>query len=442
MPPHSRELYQEGAAIKSEKLVSEGHFNEKRIIELLYDEPAQYPECSGTRCLADNLNDLKAQIAANQKGIKLIGTLIEDYGEEVVQFYMRNIQDNAELSVRNLLKDVYRRFEGRDLSAVDYMDDGSPIKLKITIDAEKGEAIFDFTGTGPEVYGNTNAPRAVTYSAIIYCLRSLIEDDIPLNQGCLKPIQVKIPPKSFLSPSDKAAVVGGNVLTSQRVTDVILRAFAACAASQGDCNNLTFGFGGNLSTSKEATKGFGYYETIAGGSGAGPTWDGTSGVHTHMTNTRITDTEVFERRYPVLLREFSLRSDSAGAGQHRGGEGVIRDIEFRIPVQVSILSERRVYHPYGLEGGEEAACGINYWVRHVQKGGRGDDREEWEDRWINLGGKNTAAMESGERIVVCTPGGGGWGRVGQESQVIKRKDEKESWRKGSLAQRMETQETI
>ena len=442
MPPHSRELYQEGAAIKSEKLVSEGHFNEKRIIELLYDEPAQYPECSGTRCLADNLNDLKAQIAANQKGINLISALIEDYGEEVVQFYMRNIQDNAELSVRNLLKDVYRRFEGRDLSAVDYMDDGSPIKLKITIDAVKGEAIFDFTGTGPEVYGNTNAPQAVTYSAIIYCLRSLIEDDIPLNQGCLKPIHVKIPPKSFLSPSDKAAVVGGNVLTSQRVTDVILRAFAACAASQGDCNNLTFGFGGNLSTSTEATKGFGYYETIAGGSGAGPTWDGTSGVHTHMTNTRITDTEVFERRYPVLLREFSLRSDSAGAGQHRGGEGVIRDIEFRIPVQVSILSERRVYHPYGLEGGKEAACGINYWVRHVQKGGRGDDREEREDRWINLGGKNTAAMESGERIVVCTPGGGGWGRVGQESRAIKRKDEKESWRKGSLAQRMETQETI
>ncbi|KAL2039688.1 hypothetical protein N7G274_007547 [Stereocaulon virgatum] len=441
MPPHSRELYQEGAAIKSEKLVSEGHFNEKRITELLYDEPAQYPECSGTRCLADNLNDLKAQIAANQKGINLISTLIEDYGEEVVQFYMRNIQDNAELSVRNLLKDVHKRFEGRDLSAVDYMDDGSPIKLKISIDAEKGEAIFDFAGTGPEVYGNTNAPEAVTYSAIIYCLRSLIEDDIPLNQGCLKPIDVRIPPRSFLSPSDKAAVVGGNVLTSQRVTDVILRTFAACAASQGDCNNLTFGFGGNLSTSAEATRGFGYYETIAGGSGAGPTWDGTSGVHTHMTNTRITDAEVFERRYPVILREFSLRSNSAGAGQHRGGEGVIRDIEFRIPVQVSILSERRVYHPYGLEGGEDAACGINYWVRHVQKGGRGYDREEWEDRWINLGGKNTASMRSGERIVVCTPGGGGWGKVGEESKAIKRKDEREMWRKGSLAQRTEMQES-
>ncbi|MCJ1285686.1 hypothetical protein MMC26_005027 [Xylographa opegraphella] len=442
MPPHSRELFQEGAAIKSEKLVSEGHFDEKRVTELLYDEPAQYPECSGTRCLADNLNDLKAQVAANQKGINLLSALIADYGEDVVQFYMHNIQDNAELSVRNLLKSVSERFAGKDLSAIDYMDDGSPICLKITIDAEKGEAIFDFDGTGPEVYGNTNAPEAVTYSAIIYCLRCLISEDIPLNQGCLKPIDVRIPPKSFLSPSDKAAVVGGNVLTSQRVTDVILRCFQACAASQGDCNNLTFGFGGNQANSADGpVKGFGYYETIAGGSGAGPTWDGTNGVHTHMTNTRITDTEVFERRYPVLLHEFSLRSGSAGKGQHVGGEGVIRDIEFRIPVQVSILSERRVYHPYGLEGGEDAACGMNVWIRKIRKGGRGADADEWEERRINLGGKNTASMQAGERIIVMTPGGGGWGKVGQESKATKGKDVQEAWRKGSLAQRMEAQET-
>ena len=153
MPPHSRELFQEGAAIKSEKLVSEGHFNEKRITELLYEEPGQWPGCSGTRCLADNINDLKAQVAANQKGINLISALIEEYGEDVVRFYMKNIQDNAELSVRNLLKEVSERFEGQDLSAIDYMDDGSPIKLKVTIDAEKGEAVFDFEGTGPEVYG-------------------------------------------------------------------------------------------------------------------------------------------------------------------------------------------------------------------------------------------------------------------------------------------------
>ncbi|KAI9818315.1 MAG: hypothetical protein M1832_004433 [Thelocarpon impressellum] len=434
MPPLSRELFQEGAAIKSEKLVSEGHFNEERMTELLHTEPAQYPGCSGTRCLADNLNDLKAQIAANQKGINLIGALIADYGQDVVQFYMVNIQGNAELSVRNLLKEVSKRFEGKDLSAVDYMDDGSPIKLRITIDAEKGEAVFDFGGTGPEVYGNTNAPQAITFSAIIYCLRCLISEDIPLNQGCLKPIEVRIPDSSFLSPSGKAAVVGGNVLTSQRVTDVILKAFEACAASQGDCNNLTFGFGGNAAGEQE-TKGFGYYETIAGGSGAGPTWDGASGVHTHMTNTRITDAEVFERRYPVLLREFSLRAGSGGPGQHPGGAGVVRDIEFRVPVQASILSERRVYRPYGLRGGSDAQCGTNTWVRRLDGG---------DERRISLGGKNTASMQAGERIVVCTPGGGGWGAPGPNRAVREGEGERDprfAWRGGSVAGRASAQET-
>jgi 5-oxoprolinase (ATP-hydrolysing) len=428
MPPHSRELFQEGAAIKSEKLVSQGHFDEERITELLLTEPAKHPGCSGTRCLADNINDLKAQVAANQKGINLISSLISDYTEPVVQFYMHNIQDNAELSVRNLLRTVSARFKGQDLSATDYMDDGSPICLKISIDAERGEALFDFTGTGPEVYANINAPQAVTYSAIIYCLRSLISEPIPLNQGCLAPVRVLIPEKSFLSPSASAAVVGGNVLTSQRVTDVILKAFRAAAASQGDCNNLTFGFGGNISGEAEV-KGFGYYETIAGGSGAGSHWDGTSGVHTHMTNTRITDSEVFERRYPVLLREFSLRKGSGGRGQHSGGDGVVRDIEFRIPVQASILSERRVYHPYGLEGGEDAACGQNTWVRGVEvEGGR-------EERHVNLGGKNTASMSAGDRIIIETPGGGGWGHVGGEKSLSEKTDPKLAWKGGSVAGR-------
>ncbi|KAF2676536.1 hypothetical protein K458DRAFT_396842 [Lentithecium fluviatile CBS 122367] len=477
MPPHSRELFQEGAAIKSEKLVSEGHFNEKRITELLLDEPGQYPGCSGTRCLSDNINDLKAQVAANQKGINLINTLMADYGEQVVEFYMHNIQANAEASVRNLLKEVHKRFEGQDLSAEEFMDDGSPIRLKVSIDPEKGEAVFDFSGTGPEVYGNINAPEAVTYSAIIYCLRCLISEDIPLNQGCLKPIHVLIPKKSFLSPSDNAAVVGGNVLTSQRVTDTIFKAFKACAASQGDTNNLTFGFGGTSFSSgspeRKETRGFGYYETIAGGSGAGPTWEGTSGVHTHMTNTRITDSEVFERRYPVLLREFGLRTGSAGMGMHRGGEGVVRDIEFRIPVQVSILSERRVYHPYGMEGGGDAACGLNIWVRKVdrkaidensdskqpskeqseatttptvegierkKKGVHGAEEEDVEYRYINLGAKNTASMRRGERIIIYTPGGGGWGKEGEESKVVKREDAKHTWRQGSVAARQQTAE--
>ncbi|KAJ4306089.1 hypothetical protein N0V88_000885 [Collariella sp. IMI 366227] len=297
MPPHSRELHQEGAAITSEKLVSEGKFNEKRVIELFYEEPAKHPGCSGTRCLADNINDLRAQVSANQKGISLISTLIAEYGEPTVQFYMLAIQKNAEFQVRSLLRTVHARFNGASLSAEDFMDDGTPIRLSITISPEKGEALFDFSGTGPEVYGNTNAPEAVTHSAIIYALRCMISSDIPLNQGCLAPITVRIPPRSLLSPSEGAAVVGGNVLTSQRVTDVIFKAFGACAASQGDCNNLTFGFGGNVSGQK-AVRGFGYYETIAGGSGAGPSWEGCDGVHTHMTNTRITDAEVFERRYP------------------------------------------------------------------------------------------------------------------------------------------------
>lgn len=243
------------------------------------------------------------------------------------------------------------------------------------------------------------------------------------------------------------------------MTDVILKAFQACAASQGDTNNLTFGFGGNQAGQDEV-KGFGYYETISGGSGAGPDWDGTSGVHTHMTNTRITDSEVFERRYPVLLREFSIREGSGGNGQYRGGDGVVRDIEFRIPVQVSILSERRAYHPYGLAGGEDAACGLNIWVRKVEKaswerqmrrlkspadasGARqgkkdGEDEEdeiEYEERHINLGAKNSAPMKAGDRIIVKTPGGGGWGKVGEEKRHRKNVDAMHGWRKGSHAAR-------
>ncbi|OAA42091.1 Hydantoinase B/oxoprolinase [Metarhizium rileyi] len=453
MPPHSRELYQEGAAIVSEKLVSGGKFDEQRVIELFYDEPAQYPGCSGTRTLADNINDLKAQVSANQKGISLIEGLVKEYGEPTVQFYMVNIQKNAELCVRNLLRDIYKRFQGKSLEAVDYMDEGTPIKLKITIDPEQGSADFDFAGTGPQVYGNVNAPQAITYSAIIYCLRCLISEDIPLNQGCLRPINVRIPPKSILSPAPGAAVVGGNVLTSQRITDVIFKAFEACAASQGCCNNLTFGFGGNMSGSR-VVKGFGYYETIAGGSGAGPDWIGTSGVHVHMTNTRITDSEIFERRYPVLLREFSIRRGSGGNGQHRGGDGVIRDIEFRIPLQVSILSERRVYHPYGLNGGEDGECGLNIWVRNVEKTdwekslkqlrephAENDDEKgevEYEERHINMGAKNSAAMKAGDRIIVCTPGGGGWGTPGEKRRLRDRTDHTEAWKKGSVAVREDT----
>ncbi|KAI9096588.1 Hydantoinase B/oxoprolinase-domain-containing protein [Phlyctochytrium arcticum] len=338
MPPDSKELFQEGAAVKSFKLVRGGRFNEEGITRILLHEPAQYPGCSGTRCLRDNISDLKAQVAANHRGITLVKGLIQEYGLDVVQAYMMYIRDNAELSVRNLLKKIYES-HGAELSAVDHMDDGSPISLRVTIDPSTYSAEFDFEGTGSEVYGNTNAPRSIAYSAIIYCLRCLVAEDMPLNQGALAPVNVKIPEGCLLSPGEGAAVVGGNVLTSQRVVDVVLKAFNACAASQGCCNNFTFGKGGD--------GGFGYYETIAGGSGAGPTWNGRSGVHTHMTNTRITDPEIFERRYPVVLWQFGLRDGSGGAGEHRGGDGVIREIEFLEPLDVSILSERRVFAPYG-----------------------------------------------------------------------------------------------
>lgn len=399
MPPFSKFIWEEGAAIKTFKLVEKGIFQEEGITKLLC-----YP-CSeesthkipGSRRLQDNLSDLHAQVAANQRGITLINELIEQYGLETVQAYMNHVQANAEEAVREMLKSVAGRVSSEskrsgegDLVTIeeeDYMDDGSSIHLKLTIDSRKGEAFFDFSGTSTEVYGNWNAPEAVTAAAVIYCVRCLVNVDIPLNQGCLAPVKIYIPPGSFLSPSDKAAVVGGNVLTSQRVTDVVLTAFQACACSQGCMNNLTFG---------DDT--FGYYETIGGGCGAGPTWDGTSAVQCHMTNTRMTDPEIFEQRYPVILHKFGIRENSGGAGQHKGGDGIIREIEFKRPVIVSILSERRVHAPRGLMGGADGARGANFLITK-------------DKRKVYVGGKNTIEVQAGEILQILTPGGGGWGSI-------------------------------
>ncbi|KAM0941322.1 putative 5-oxoprolinase (ATP-hydrolyzing) [Dioscorea sansibarensis] len=392
MPPFSKSLREEGAAIKAFKLVEKGVFQEEGIIKLLLSpcsDDYSGPMIPGTRRLQDNLSDLHAQVAANQRGITLIKELIEQYSLETVQSYMTFVQTNAEEAVREMLKAVASNLVEEKNSTVveeeDYMDDGSKIHLKLTIDGEKGEANFDFEGTSPEVYGNWNAPKAVTTAAVIYCLRCLVNVDIPLNQGCLAPVKIHIPEGSFLSPSDKTAVVGGNVLTSQRVTDIVLTAFQACACSQGCMNNLTFG---------DDT--FGYYETIGGGSGAGPSWDGTSGVQCHMTNTRMTDAEIFEQRYPVILHRFGLRENSGGAGLHRGGDGLVREIEFRRPVVVSILSERRVHAPRGLKGGNNGARGANYLIRK-------------DNRRVYLGGKNTILVNAGEILQILTPGGGGYG---------------------------------
>ncbi|KAJ3360425.1 hypothetical protein GGF31_003243 [Allomyces arbusculus] len=394
MPPNSKELWEEGAMIKSFKIVDQGRFQEQGIVDLL-NAPGKYPGSAPTRNLRDNLSDLKAQIAANHRGIVLCRQLISEYGLDVVQAYMGFIRSNAELAVRDLLKRVAAEY-GPKLHAKEYMDDGSPIELSVTIDPKSGSATFDFSGTGPEVYANINAPPSVTYSAIIYCLRCMVNMSIPLNQGCLAPVAIYIPPGTLLAPSDSAAVVGGNVMTSQRLVDVILKAFRACAASQGDCNNLTFGASADPTT---GTGGFGYYETIAGGAGAGPSWHGASGVHTHMTNTRITDVEILERRYPVLVRTFGLRPGSGGAGTFHGGNGVVRELEFTVPLQVSILSERRVFAPYGLAGGQDGERGMNLLIK-------GKD-----GRVVNLGGKNSVHVEPGDVVRICTPGGGGYGAV-------------------------------
>uniref|UniRef100_A0A671QP07 5-oxoprolinase-like n=1 Tax=Sinocyclocheilus anshuiensis TaxID=1608454 RepID=A0A671QP07_9TELE len=410
MPPHSTCLQQEGAVFTSFKLVTGGVFQEKAVTEALM-APAQYPGCSGTRNLRDNLSDLRAQVAANQRGCQLVGELIASYGLEVVQAYMGYIQSNAELAVRDMLKDFARRRRHEtgslEVEAEDQMDDGTRIRLKVQIDEQQGSAVFDFTGTGTEVWGNCNAPRAITFSALIYCLRCMVGQDIPLNQGCLAPVKVIIPSGSILQPSQNAAVVGGNVLTSQRVVDVIFKAFQVCAASQGCMNNISFG-----------SEKSGYYETVAGGAGAGPTWNRRSGVHTHMTNTRITDPEILESRYPVILEQFSLLPGSGGAGLYRGGDGVTRKLRFRSPVVLSVLTERRSTQPYGLHGGKNGAPGLN--LLHKMDG-----------RVLNLGAKNTISLDPGDMFSLFTPGGGGYGSVDEQdgdhqTQFKKRKQKEQS----------------
>lgn len=388
MPPHSVTLLQEGAAFKSMLLVDAGKFNEELLTQELI-KPGKEPGCSGTRNLADNLSDLKAQVAANQRGIQLVGELINEYGLDVVQAYMTHIQANAELAVRDMLKEIARNALAKTgstvLKATEYMDNGTPIVLTVTLDKDLGSAVCDFTGTGVEVWGNLNAPRAITLSALIYCLRCMVGHDVPLNQGCLNPVKVIIPPQSILDPSENAAVVGGNVLTSQRIVDVVLKAFQVCAASQGCMNNLTLG-----------EEDWGYYETVAGGSGAGPGWHGSGGVHTHMTNTRITDVEIVERRYPMLVTKFSLRPQSGGRGRWNGGDGVTRELVFRRSVQLSVLTERRSFQPYGMNGGESGERGLNLLQRV-------------DGRLINLGGKASIQAFPGDKYIMNSPGGGGYG---------------------------------
>ncbi|CCE63847.1 hypothetical protein TPHA_0F03670 [Tetrapisispora phaffii CBS 4417] len=403
IPPNSKELYEEGVAIYSELLVKEGIFQEDMVYKWFVEEPGKYYGCSGSRKVSDNISDLKAQIAANTKGIHLINTLITDYSLDIIIKYMKAIQQNACETIKKMLKQLTSHYGRNVFESEDRMDDGSLIKLKVTLNNEDDEYIFNFSETSSQVYGNLNAPEAITNSAILYCLRCLVGEDIPLNQGCLEPLTIIIPKGSILSPNKGAAVVGGNVLTSQRVTDVILKTFNVMADSQGDCNNFTFGTKCVVDSDGDTIDGFGYYETICGGVGAGAPswrgdgWDGASAVHTNMTNTRMTDPEVFEKRYPVLLREFSIRENSGGNGHFRGGCGVIRKIEFRKPVIASILSERRVLPPNGLHGGMNGLRGENTWFRSDTSA------------FINIGGKNTVNVQTGDVVIIKTPGGGGYG---------------------------------
>jgi 5-oxoprolinase (ATP-hydrolysing) len=382
MPPFSRSLAEEGVLIRNFKALDAGVSRLDALRELLAggDLPSRSPDT--------NLADITAQMAANQQGAEDLRRMIGQHSLPVVLAYMRHIQQAAERKLRAALA----RLPAGRREFVEHLDDGTPICVAITIAGD--EATIDFTGTGPVSPGNLNANRAIVTAGVMYVLRLLIGEDIPLNQGVLSPVKLIVPegllcPPERERPADCPAVVGGNVETSQRVVDTLLGAFGLAAASQGTMNNLLFG---------DAT--FGYYETICGGNGATPAADGADAIHTHMTNTRLTDPEVLEARYPVRLLEFSIRRGSGGAGLHRGGDGTRRRIEFLRPVTLSILSQRRgPYPPYGLAGGEPGALGRNVLTR-------ADGRVE------PLAGLAQVEVQPGDIITIETPGGGGWGTSG------------------------------
>jgi 5-oxoprolinase (ATP-hydrolysing) len=424
MPPDSTTLYHEGASIRSFFLVRNGQFDEKGICELLL-EPGTHKGCTGSTRLEDNISVLKAQIAANNKGSALIQALMAENGKEQGHLYMK-IKENAEIAVRNYLKEAGKNYGSEPLTVEDYMDNGSIMRVSITIDEEE-TGTFDFTGTTCEMLSNMNAPPAITYSALVYVMRVLIGSDVTLNQGCLKPTKVIIPKNTFLNPSSGHAVCCGNTLTSQRVTDLLLKAFRAAAASQGCMNCMGFFGRGGVGEDGKPLPGFAYNygETIAGGAAAGPTWHGVSGLHTHMTNTRTTDAEVLEKRYPILVREFSVRRGSGGRGKFNGGCGVVRDFECRTPLTFSMISERRVTRPYGMEGGEPGAPGANYWAQKKADG---------TYTWLNYCHRGQLDMAYGDRFVVQTPGGGGWGKPEDagEEQSSGKELELQPWGNGSF----------
>ncbi|ORY61052.1 Hydantoinase B/oxoprolinase-domain-containing protein [Leucosporidium creatinivorum] len=421
MPPDSVEIWQEGVSIMSHFLVRDGKFNEEEMIEM-FEAAGRYPDCLASRRIQDNIADLRAQCAACSQGAAQIQDLFREYGKETVQFYMREIRNNAEGAVREFFKRTYVERQGKPIQAVDYMDDGTPIALQIDIDPETGSARWDFEGTGLEGYSNLNAPTAVANSAMIYCLRTLIGTDMPLNAGVLAPVELLVPEGTILRPSKYAAVSSGNTETSQRVCDVIFKAFEACAASQG-CMNV---FHANYQD-------MAYGETICGGAGAGPTWVGQSGVHINMTNTRITDMEVLEKRFPVLLREFTIRAGSGGIGANNGGNGVHREFEFLMPgMHAMVIGERRVNQPYGMHGGGPGERGCSYWLRKTSDGGQ---------QKIKLKPSPKFAPSVGDRLIIHTPGGGAYGAPTAAPAPTASKPVQFPRANGSIAAFMSMQET-
>ena len=389
IPPFSTNIEEEGIIIDNFLIVENGIFREKDFEDLLTS--SDYP----ARNLEERKNDVNAQIASVQNGIKGIEDVIKKYGISTVQSYMGYIRNNSAEAMSDALENYLDGKEFKEVEFEDYLDDGSKICVNLIIKESSNslypyQAIVDFAGTSPQMHNNLNAPIAVTKAAVLYVFRLLINREIPLNSGCLDLIEIKIPKGSLLNPNNKAAVVGGNVETSQRVTDVLLGALGIAAASQGTMNNFVFG---NLDNSGKQ-----YYETIAGGSGATEDSHGASAVQVHMTNTRSTDPEILEQRFKeIRLEEFSIRKNSGGDGKHRGGNGVVRSLHFLEPRKVSIVSERRSRAPYGLFGGESGKCGLNSIRSHGKE--------------IRLESKVERVVEKGETIIIKTPGGGGFGVI-------------------------------
>ncbi len=372
MPPASRTLADEGILLDNLVLVRGGVFQEAAMRAVLTagPTPARAPET--------NLADLRAQVAANAKGAAELARATAEHGP-ALETYAAHCLNHAEEAVRRLIG----RLEDGAFTAP--MDDGGKIAVKITIDRATRAAVVDFAGTSPQRPTNFNAPAAVCRAAVLYVFRTLIADEIPMNEGVLRPITLKIPEGSMLRPRPPAAVVAGNVETSQIMCDALYGALGVLAASQGTMNNFTFGDANHQ-----------YYETIAGGAGAGDGFDGASAVQTHMTNSRLTDPEVLESRFPVVLERFAIRTGSGGAGRHRGGDGTLRRIRFTAPMTAAILSGRRLTPPFGLKGGGDAQPGE---TRVERKDGRSEI----------LGPTDQVQLAPGDTVTILTPGGGGYG---------------------------------